>query len=493
MKASKVWLFTIILLAGVILQGRAYAIDIDEEGDLEITGKLQSRISFRATGSEGFTFPETPQGNMVQQRNLGFLELNHLLLRQTEETPELKYHIKARLLYEGVYDYGPDEYRKVREANPDVIDEFKHDESIWEAYLDYQKGPWFFRVGKQNLSWGETDIYQLLDRINPLDNTFGGQFEDLDDRRIPIWMARGDYNFGNIGPISSLTLEAFLNPGWVDQEVAPLAPYGTPYAFPSPAPAVPVRIHKPEETFQNSRAGVKLTGVISDNYTFSLAHYQTIMDTPSAVLTIDPSVPGMVAQDLSYETVQVTGGSMCFYEPHIDSIIRTEVAWFWDEPVFIPEINLPALYGNFVTGEIPKTNVFRYMLGLDKKIWIRLLNNKSMFNFYLQYFGEYYTNYDKRQKLPVNRFPSGEFIDQERYEDKYTLVSSTTYMNGTLTPQVALVYDPEGALMYIPSIEKSFYPWIFKLTYYGITSHDDVSVGIIRDRQQVSFQATLVF
>jgi hypothetical protein len=66
-------------------------------------------------------------------------------------------------------------------------------------------------------------------------------------------------------------------------------------------------------------------------------------------------------------------------------------------------------------------------------------------------------------------------------------------MSGTLTPQLAMIYDPKGAFLYIPSIEKSFQPWIFKLSYYGITGHDDVSVAILKDRQQVSFQATLVF
>jgi hypothetical protein len=493
MKALRYGLFIGLLMTGVMMQGKAFAISFGDEGNLEVTGKIQSRISLRTGNTDGFTFPEVARGNMVQQRNLATIELNHVLSQQTATMPEFKYHVKGRFLYEGVYDYGPEAFRDVREANPDVIDDFKHDEDLWEFYADYLKGPWFFRVGKQNLSWGETDIYQLLDRINPLDNTFGGAFEDLDDRRIPIWMARGMYNFGNIGPISSLTLEGFWNPGHAGQEVAPFAPYGSPYAYPSPPPTVPVRLHEPEDTFQNSRAGVRIQGVIDDNFNVALAHYQTIMDTPSAVVTIDPSVPGMVAQDLTYETVQVTGASMNFYEGHLNTVFRTEVAWFWDEPVFIPEINAPALFGNFVTGEIPKTNVLRYMVGFDKNFWFRLINRKSMINMYFQYFAEYYTNYDERQKLPVNRFPFGEFMDQERYEDKYTLVTSTTYMDGTLTPQVALVYDPEGALMYIPSIEKSFHPWIFKLAYYGITGHDDVSVGILRDRQQVSFQATLVF
>jgi hypothetical protein len=493
MNACRYCYLGIVLLLLVMIRGNVFAIALDDEGTLEITGKVQSRVSVRTVGSEGFTTPDTPAGHVVQQRNLGIVELNHTLLRQSADTPEFKYHIKGRFLYEGVYDYGPDEYKQIRKTNREAIDDFKKDEDLWECYFDYQKGPWFFRVGRQNLSWGETDIFQLLDRINPLDNTFGGTFEDLDDRRIPIWMVRGDYNFGKVGPVSSLTIEGFLNPGWSGQEVAPMALAGTPYAYPAPASAVPMRLHEPEETFQNSRMGVRLMGVLGDNYNISIAHYQTIVDTPSAVVTIDPSVPGMVAQDLTYKTEQVTGATLSFFEPHINAIFRAEAAWFWNEPVFIPEINAPALFGNFVTGTVPEKDVFRYMIGLDKSFWFRLINDTSMINLYLQYFAESYQDYDSRMKIPVNDYPSGAFIKQPRYDQKITLVTSTTYMSGTLTPQLAMIYDPRGAFLYIPSIEKSFHPWIFKLSYYGITGHDDVSVAILKDRQQVSFQATVVF
>ncbi len=75
-------------------------------------------------------------------------------------------------------------------------------------------------------------MFRLLDSINPLDNTFGGPFEDLDDRRIPLWMLRGSYNLGNVGPVKSLGLEAFWVPGMWDASISPWAPKGTPYSAP---------------------------------------------------------------------------------------------------------------------------------------------------------------------------------------------------------------------------------------------------------------------
>ena len=497
MKVVKCTLMALnFMLALAMMQVTANAATYFQIGDnpLEVKGKFQARLSWRTVESEGYTYPHVARGNMVQERNLALIEFNQTLSKQTETTAEIKYHLVGRFLYDGIYDYGPKVFKDVRNANKDEIDDFKKDADVWEAYVDYTKGPAFFRVGRQNLSWGETDVFRLLDRINPLDDTFGGTFEDLDDRRIPIWMARGTYNFGNVGPISSLSLEGFWNPGMGDQKVSPMSPFGTPYAFPAPASSVPTRIHSPEKKFQSSRMGVRLQGVLADNYNFSLAQYQTITDTPAAIVTFDPAAAGgPVFQDLEYKTEWITGGSVNFFEPHIGGVIRSEVAMFWNEPVFIPEINAPVLFGDFRTGDIPKKNVLRYMVGLDRNFWVRSLNDKSMFNVFFQYFAEYYPSYDDRMRIPLPKFPTGEFMKQVRYDQKLTMIAFTNYMEGTLTPQFVLAYDPRGAWLYIPSIEKSFDPWVFKVAYYGITGKSDVSLGILRDRDQASFTVSRLF
>ena len=494
-------LILIALFVSVSIHSKANAYFFDEDKTLEMKGKVQMRASWRTADPVGFdTIPGAggvPKGNLVQQRNIALIELNHILSRQTDTAPDVKYHIVGRFLYEGVYDYGPQEFKNVRAANQDVIDRFKKDGDLWEAYIDYGKGAGFLRVGRQNLSWGETDIFQLLDRINPIDNTFGGSFEDLDDRRIPIWMVRGTYNLGRVGPISSLTLEGFFNPGFTNQKVAPVAPYGTPYAYPLPPPSwnPPLVIHKLEETLDNSRAGVRIQGVLSDNFNIALAHYNTIGDSPAYIITFDPTRPAtnIVQQDMIYRTEQITGASLNFFESHLDGVIRAEVAWFWNEPVFIPAINAPILFGNFASGTIPDKQVLRYMVGFDKNFWFRLINDKSMINFFLQYFAEYYPDYDERQKLALPRWPTGEFVYQPRYDQKITLIAYTSYMEGKLSPQLAVAYDPRGALMYIPSLEYAFDPWRLKVAYYGICGADDVSVGIMHDREQASVMLSLLF
>ena len=82
---------------------------------------------------------------------------------------------------------------------------------LFEWYFNITKGPLFIRVGRQNLSWGETDGFRLLDQINPLDSTFGGFLTSLDERRIPLNMLRAQWSFGTVGPIADLTLEGFYS------------------------------------------------------------------------------------------------------------------------------------------------------------------------------------------------------------------------------------------------------------------------------------------
>ena len=91
-----------------------------------------------------------------------------------------------------------------------------------------------------------------MDLINPLDNTFGGPFEDLDDRRIPLWMLRASWNFGYVGPVASTTLEGFWVPGNWDVRVAPIAPRGTAYAAPLPEVPIPTLYEPPDKLMKNS-------------------------------------------------------------------------------------------------------------------------------------------------------------------------------------------------------------------------------------------------
>ncbi len=496
------------LLVMFIVTEAAQAVVIDEHRSLEFIAKLQSRISLRMDDSEGFTQPGLSVGDLVQWRNIAYLEVSHDLkhLMGTIDFMkplsrwgmEVKYRIVGRFMYEAVYSVGPSALKEVRDRDKDNIDSFKQAYDLWECYGDLAKGPAFFRIGRQNLSWGETDVFRLLDTINPLDNTYGGIFEDLDDRRIPLWMVRGSYNFGNVGPAASLTLEGFWVPGTWDVRVSPLAPGGTPYSIPlAPAP-LPILIDTPPKEMRNSRWGARLQGVLFDSVNLSVAHYKSFMDLPSTILN-EKDVGGLLPEyslSLYYDDIQVTGGALNFWEMNLDVVIRAEMAMFWKESVFIPDENAPLIPTGLpipglevlpTQGNKTERDILRWMIGFDKNVWIRSLNKTQTFFVSMQYFGQMILNYDDRIEQAVPIYPDdSNYAGLRELEGTFTFLTSTSYMSGQVNPQIVLAYDARGAFMFQPQVNFLREPFRFLIQYSGIYG-SFTNFGFYRDRDQISF------
>jgi hypothetical protein len=195
----------------------------------------------------------------------------------------------------------------------------------WEIYINIEKRPFFFRIGRQTLAWGESDGQRLLDGINPLDRLFGLPFdEDIDEQRIPNWMIRSNVQLINaLGPLSSFGVESFLVPGVIDTTQGPVPLFNDyPYAPPAgcdpqfianekgvagfggvrppnegctrsfgpggqPMPILPrgtiqtsIYERLPPHRMDNSRYGVRFVGVLFRDYTFSLGAYHSYSDAP---------------------------------------------------------------------------------------------------------------------------------------------------------------------------------------------------------------------
>jgi len=447
-----------VFLTGLLLvtASAAEAFFIDDANTLSVSAKLQTRVSFRLQDAEknGYTYPQnTSVGDLVQWRNLALIEIDHDLSDLTETLDILwplkkleiqtKYHIVGRFMYEALYDVGFEGFKQVEENDPENIDNFKQAYDLWEAYVDFSRGPAFIRLGRQILAWGETDIFRLLDGINPLDNTFGGPFEDLDDRRIPLWMLRGSYNIGTIGPFTSLTIEGFWVPGTWDAKMSPWAPFGTPYMVPDPEVSVYDRLYirNPPKAMSSSRYGGRLQWLFGPDMNCSIAYYKSYLDLPTTYFVLKQPVDGPLLDfgnliiNGDYPSRQVTGGSLTYWESMTNIVFRGEIAQFWDEPLFelsqngrplsasyVPENGLPPLaldalavfagedprsfgfYGipmNPKSGNIAKRDILRWMIGFDKQVWLRKLNKESMFFTSFQYFGQWIQNHQADTIIPA--------------------------------------------------------------------------------------------
>jgi|GEM_PF-323222 len=550
-KRAWIGLCAAMMLAG--LCGTAEAFYIDGKNTLSFSAKLQTRVTFRLQNSDTptWTQPEHSVGDLAQWRNLALLEVDHDLKQLIKSLDILyplkkwkirsKYHIVGRFMYEAVYNVGSDNLKAVRDEDKENIDSFKQAYDLWEAYIDFSRGPGFVRIGRQNIAWGETDIFRLLDQINPLDNSFGGPFEDLDDRRIPLWMLRGSYNLGSVGPVASLTVEGFWVPGNWDTKVGPWTPYGTPYAVPLDKKAVyDINYNNnPPKTMSNSRWGARIQGMLGSAMNVSVAYFETFKDTATPHVTLFEPVEGplldtsLVRIEEEWPMFQVLGASMNFWESMTDTVFRAEVAYFFREPVTILGINdLPlhapviplswtaldalavltgtdlrsqGLYGiplNPQSGLIAVKDALNWMIGFDKQIWIRSLNKKSMFFLSCQYFGKWYPDHDPKQYLAVplpdkylprpNEITGEPIVQLSEYpmisevSTIFTGMINTTYMNGNLNPQFAMAYDVDGIFLLLPQVTYIREPFRFMLQYAGIVGQFN-NFGIFRDRDQISF------
>ncbi|MFH1889008.1 MAG: DUF1302 family protein, partial [Candidatus Omnitrophota bacterium] len=100
---------------------------------------------------------------------------------------DLVFFAKARYWYDSVYGFR-DKYDDGQHYQGHV----QRTDWLRDCYLDYTNGPWFLRMGKQQVAWGQADGITILDRVNPVDLT-EYWLQDFVDMRIPLWMANINY------------------------------------------------------------------------------------------------------------------------------------------------------------------------------------------------------------------------------------------------------------------------------------------------------------
>ncbi|HSP99526.1 MAG TPA: DUF1302 family protein [Candidatus Dormibacteraeota bacterium] len=238
------------------LNGGRPALATLKYGPIELSGSVDSQTLIRTISIDQYQF--------IQNRNTALLRLDYDWLEKGKlvdrfEVPGVA-RSKLYVLYRGVYDSfwgagtggrqrgisreddligGPISGNKIGQActTPDCIcttpgcntlkngiysslnsegrDALAFESTLREAYIDLTlaDAPISFRVGRQQVIWGESDQFRLMDIINPLDTTWHLQQEDWDKIRIPLWLVKMIYDLGDVGGFSNTFAELVWNPG----------------------------------------------------------------------------------------------------------------------------------------------------------------------------------------------------------------------------------------------------------------------------------------
>jgi hypothetical protein len=459
---------------------------LDDNRDFQVRGRMYTEGAVAADSSEPQTSPSRVPFQLISHRTFFNPEFEGQLTRyQPFHLDDLSFRLALWGFYDGIYEYGTGQYDRARRTiqgkliqghlhsaanhadfpiEPEKIYSYQPDPVLGgygdpdeiadlpfrvnEAYFNITKGPLFVRVGRQAISWGESDTIALLDANNPFNLSLAvpGVFQDIDEARIPLWTLRGTYSlFDSWKWLSNAYVEAYLVPGSIDTTVSsPPIPLVSPYSPPQPDPQslvaglIPPDIgaavvrpilgdiqialydHLPSRKMSNSRYGARLGAVIAREYTTSVWYYRTFASNPvPRFLPLDLSLapitnpgargPTFLTTELHHGLVDVFGISTDFFSAWLNGIVRTEMEYFHNEPAFIPNRNIPfeallrtpalrrtlntALGQNIpagtIEGEIPRADVLRFEIGHDRFFFFRPLNPSNSFTWVTAYIGQW--------------------------------------------------------------------------------------------------------
>ncbi|WP_246590883.1 DUF1302 family protein [Georgfuchsia toluolica] len=265
----------------------------------------------------------------------------------------------------------------------------------------------FVKVGKQQVVWGRTDLFRVLDVINPVDYSRNNIYDELQDIRIPMWIAQVEWRFGGGDILQERNLQVVWN---FDQFRANnLGQCGTPNSildagcffrgmknlwdnggtvsnFANVGPNTLLatnfgphqiginNVNLPGWSFNNTQLGVKFEGVASSGLNFSLNALTYRSQLPSlhggqgAVNAFtgvsQSSWPYLIAFNMEFPRVNLVGGSLDFQIPAVDAAVRMEGAYTSGEE--FPNTASPNLYS--------RNHVFRSVIGIDRPTFVPFIS-----------------------------------------------------------------------------------------------------------------------
>lgn len=479
-------------LLGTVLSAAA-ALALPAYGPFEVQGNLQTQVLVR--------HPDVDKYQFVQNRNTLRLRLDYNMVEngrliQSLDVPWIRtahLYLLYRGVYDSAYDIVPGGYLRdihkepagrLKDLTSNQRDGLRYENVLREAYLDVDLRdlPLSFRLGRQQVVWGEADNFRMLDRANPLDLTWHQTFESWDDLRVPLWIIKALWRVGYVGPLSDVFVEAYWNPGdWTPakQGFMPEYPWGVSqtdpraelYAAIGALIGRPVRsLYRGTDLFRrgdyhrnpgdNSQVGVRISAVTPQGLQFTLNYFRQRWAGDDG--TNYAPVRALTDPDQIEEAILRAEAPAIFIAPYVHtvglSLNYADEDWtqtvyrletIYDFGVPFSDSAKPAGFAP-LKGEIfgvTKRDMWKGMIAFDRPTWIRAINRTSTIFFTGQFFWHYLV--DREPTFVGNVGPA--VADKVRnWEMVFTLLASTFYAGGSVVPTLVYALDPVNSYnMYV--------------------------------------------
>ncbi|WP_295719098.1 DUF1302 family protein [uncultured Halovibrio sp.] len=368
------------------------------------------------------------------------------------------------------------------EAFRDLKRDVYNDEEVRAAWLQMDlTDSTNLKLGRQQVVWGETDFFQLMDVVHGYDFRWRSFLEpENEELRKPLNIVNLRQRIAD-GDLQAIYIPGKLNDKedfgnsydveggrWANQPNRGVQFQSAPFGA-----GVRYNYEHPEADVEDGAYGLRWSSTLG-NWGYSLAWFHG--PNPNPVANPNPALnntapqlstgayegiyegPAGRAGEFIFPTIDVFGVTANNYFPALDVVFSTELAYIPEAPYnFGVESNGAAPPGEacgFFPGfcGIKEKNLFRSMFRIDKQLDLTDLIGTSRPSFAsIQIFNNWITDYEGNDQL-VNTAGFGG--KTEEFSSILTAVLSANYANDTVNPSLAAVSDlTYGGGVIIPAVE----------------------------------------
>lgn len=408
----------------------------------------------------------------------------------------------------------------------DIKDLYDKNE-VRELYVDFPVGDrTWFRLGKQQIAWGETDFFAANDLVHGFDNTWRSFLEPANEelRKTNI-MAKVNIDV----PEYSGGVELFVRPGWDSKKDigTEIDIYGgrwssQPYAGVDFRNIDPYNFDHDEGDRHAVTGGIRWSGLLGDT-NYSLSYLKTYYNSPilnpsdNQALIGRPDLPSGaykgertrgVAGEIIYPIVDVFGFTASRYSDAADAVFSTEMAYIKDAPYNFA-LATPTIMSQLVAPGFDgwvKKDVVALMLRMDKNLAFsqNLLGTEKPMFFSVQLFDKWVQNYDENDNLLYSVGWGGKV---KEHSVMGTAIFDMSYANGRIRPNLVVGSDlSNGGGFAVPSVTfelSSKLKWKVEYDFFWDDGHyentdtpltDNTTLfGYLHNRDQLYTSLTYLF